>query len=116
MTRLQRLTGLIVYGYMNWAAPARADAVVDWNANAVQAVLAAVPPRPGPTAVLDMAMVHTAVYDAVEAIDKRFQPYHVQIPGASGNPAAAAAKAAYDILVNRFPAQAGSLNTTYLAY
>jgi hypothetical protein len=63
-----------------------------------------------------MAMVHTAVYDAVEAIDKRFKPYHVQIPGASGNPAAAAAKAAHDVLVNRFPAQAASLDTTYHAY
>ena len=116
MTRLQRLTGLIVCGYLSWAAPARADAVVDWNANAVQAVLAAVPPRPGPSAVLDMAMVHTAMYDAVEAIDKRFKPYHVQIPGASGNPSAAAAKAVHDILVNRFPAQAASLDMTYHTY
>jgi hypothetical protein len=98
-------------------SPVSADAVVDWNAIAAQAALtAAVPPRPGPSAVLDFAMVHAAVYDAVEAIDKRFQPYRVTIPGASGSPAAAAAKAAHDVLVNRFPAQASSLDTAYNDY
>jgi hypothetical protein len=61
-------------------------------------------------------MVRAAVYDAVEAIDKRFQPYRVTIPGASGSPAAAAAKAAHDVLVNRFPAQASSLDTAYNDY
>ena len=44
MTRLQRLTGLIVCGYLSWAGSARADAVTDWNAIAVQTILAAVPP------------------------------------------------------------------------
>jgi len=57
---------------------------------------------------LDNATVQIAVYDAVEAIDGRFKPYHVHIPGASGSPAAAAAKAAHDVLVNRFPAQTAS--------
>jgi hypothetical protein len=95
----------------------RADAVVDWNAIAVQAALiTAVPPRPGPTAILDLAMVQAAVYDAVEAIDGRFRPYHVTIPRASGSPAAAAAKAAHDVLVNRFPGQAASLDKAYHDY
>ena len=61
-------------------------------------------------------MVQAAVYDAVQAIDRRFKPYYVKIPGASGSPAAAAAKAAHDVLVNRFPAQAASLDTTYVNY
>jgi hypothetical protein len=98
-------------------SPVSADAVTDWNAIAAQAALtAAVPPRPGPSAILDLATVHAAVYDAVEAIDKRFQPYHVTIPGASGSPAAAAATAAHDVLVNRFPAQAPSLDLAYTDY
>jgi hypothetical protein len=65
---------------------------------------------------LDNATVQVAVYDAVEAITGRFRPYHVHIPGASGSPAAAVAKAAHDVLVNRFPAQTASLDATYHAY
>jgi hypothetical protein len=62
---------------------------------------------------LDMAVVQAAVYDAVQAIDGKFKPYNVQIPGASGSPEAAAAKAAHDVLVNIFPAQGASLDTAY---
>jgi hypothetical protein len=95
-------------------ASANADAVADWNAIAVQATITAA--RPGPTGVLDVAMVQAAVYDAVQAIERRYQPYYVEIKGASGSPVAAAAKAARDVLVNRFPAQAWSLELTYQQY
>jgi hypothetical protein len=60
MTRLQTLTFLMVYGYLSWAAPAQADAVVDWNATAVQVITTAVPGHPGATNFLDMAMVQAA--------------------------------------------------------
>ena len=117
MTKLRRLAGLIVCGCLIWAGPVRADAVVDWNEIALQAITTAIAAgRPGVTTGLDLAMVHAAVYDAVQAIDRRFEPYHVEIPGASGSPAAAAAKAAHDVLVSRFPAQAASLDTTYHNY
>ena len=92
------------------------DAVTDWNAIAVQALATASPPRPGPVAFLDMAVVQVAVYDAVQAIDRRFEPYHVEIPGATGSPDAAAAKAAHDVLVNILPGQTASLDTTYHDY
>jgi hypothetical protein len=95
-------------------ASVSADAVADWNAIAVQATVTAA--RPGPSGVLDVAMVQAAVYDAVQAIEKRYEPYYVEIPGASGSPEAAAAKAAHDVLVSRFPAQASSLDTTYQQY
>jgi len=93
---------------------ASADAVSDWNAIAVQATVTGA--RPGPTGVIDIAMAQAAVYDAVQAIVKRFEPYYVEIPGASGSPEAAAAKAAHDVLVSRFPAQTASLDTTYQQY
>lgn len=96
------------------ATRARADAVVDWNVIASQAINAAA--RPGGSGGLDFAIVHAAIYDAVEAYDGRFEPYAVEIPGATGSPAAAIAKAAHDVLVNRFPAQAASLDTAYHAY
>src|SRR5262249_14359735 len=116
MRRLQQLTIPIVVVYLSCTAIARADAVTDWNAIAVQATTTAVPARPVAATFLDIAMVQAAVYDAVEAIDGRFRPYHVVIPGASGAPEAAAAKAAHDVLVNRFPDQAGSLDTAYHEY
>ena len=93
---------------------ARADAVVDWNIIAAQTIGAGA--RLGGSAGLDFAMVHTAIYDAVEATDGRFEPYYVVIQGASGSPVAATAKAAHDVLVNRFPAQAASVDTAYHAY
>ena len=93
---------------------ARADAVVDWNIITGQTIPFA--SRPGGSPALDYAMVHLAIYDAVEAYDGRFEPYAVAIPGASGSPAAATAKAAHDVLVNRFPAQTASLDATYNAY
>lgn len=91
-----------------------ADAVVDWNVIASQAIAAAA--RVGGSGGLDFATVHAAIYDAVEAIDGRFEPYYLTIPGASGSPAAATAKAAHDVLVNRFPAQAASLDMAYHDY
>jgi hypothetical protein len=95
-------------------ASASADAVSDWNAIAVQATVTGA--RPGPTGALDIAMVQAAVYDAVQAIEKQFEPYYVDIKGASGSPIAAAAKAAHDVLVSRFPAQTAALDMTYQQY
>ena len=99
-----------------FAVPAgvHADVVTDWNAIAVQATVTAA--RPGQTGILDLAMVHAAIYDAVQSIEKRYEPYYVEIPGASGSSEAAAAKAAHDVLVNRFPAQVPTLDTTYQLY
>jgi hypothetical protein len=94
----------------------RADAVTDWNAIAIQTIVNAGPSHGSAVGFLDSATVQAAVYDAVEAIDGRFKPYHVQIPGASGSTAAAVAKAAHDVLVNRFPAQTASLDATYHSY
>jgi hypothetical protein len=92
------------------------DAATDWNAIAVQALATAVPPRPVTVAFLELAMVQAAVHDAVQAIDRRFEPYHVAIKGASGSPDAAAAKAAHDVLVNILPGQAASFDMTYHDY
>ena len=93
---------------------ANADAVTDWNARTV--TFAAGGGRPGPTWVLDVAVVQAAVYDAVQAIEGDYQPYCGEIPGASGSTTAAAATAARDVLVNRFPAQAMAIIANYNAY
>ncbi|HET6645752.1 MAG TPA: vanadium-dependent haloperoxidase [Pyrinomonadaceae bacterium] len=104
---------------------ARADAVGDWNAIAVQATLnscpvptcvPAIPARPGPTGVIDIAIVQAAIYDAVQAIEKEYEPYYADIPGANGSSVAATAKAAHDVLVSRFPWQADALDDIYDNY
>jgi len=70
----------------------------DWNEIAEQSVVV-VAKHPPPVAALDFAILHAAIYDAVEAIDGKYRPYHVVIPGAHGSLNAAASKAAHDILV-----------------
>lgn len=96
-------------------APKTSDVVSDWNAIAEGALFVPAAGRPGPVAFLDMAILHAAVHDAVQAIDGRFESYANPIVGASGSPAAAAAKAAHDVLVNIVPAQMASLDTSYSA-
>src|SRR5207249_8727587 len=94
MRKLQSLVGFVVCGWLSWTGMVHADAVTDWNHIAVQALAAAMPSRPGSIVFLDVAIVQAAVHDAVQAIDKRFKPYTTSIPGATGSPDAAAAKAA----------------------
>ena len=115
VTNVRIVTTLLFCGYLSSTGSARANAVVDWNEIAIQTITATTL-HPGATVFLDGAIVQAAVYDAVVAIDGRFQPYHVVIPGATGSPAAATAKAAHDILVNRFPGQMASIDKAYHDY
>src|SRR5437773_409707 len=93
-----------------------ADAVTDWNAIASTAIVTNAG-QPPPVSVLHFAMVQGAVYDAVNAIDRGYQPYLVQ---PSSNPTdskeAAAASAAFRVLVGLFPEQLGTLQPLYDAY
>src|SRR6266576_2556261 len=50
-----------------------------------------------------LAMTHTAMHDAVNAIDRRYQPYSLRTPATPGaSPEAAAATAAYSVLLDQF--------------
>src|ERR1700730_1780247 len=99
---------LMAFAALGSLPVARADAAVDWNTIAIDTISTASPPRPGPVGFLDMAVVQASVYDAVQEIGGKLKPYRVEIPGASGSPEAAAAKAAHDLLVNIFPPQVAS--------
>lgn len=94
----------------------RADAVTDWNQRTLMYSGPPLGGRPGPTFVLDAAVVQLAVYDAVQAIEGDYEPYCGSIPGASGSTAAATARAARDVLMSRFPGQAVAINADYNAY
>lgn len=88
-----------------------ADPIADLNAISEKAVKTA--GHAPPVAALDFAIVHLAIYDAVESIDRRYSPYHAFVPGATGSPSAAAAKAGHDVLVGLFPPQSGTLDIDY---
>jgi len=87
------------------------DPIAAWNGISEKAVKAA--GHPPPVAALDFAIVHLAIYDAVESIDRRYEPYYTLAPGATGSLSAAAAKAGHDVLVGLFPAQGATLDTEY---
>src|SRR6267378_3546449 len=116
MNGLRRLTGLIVCSCLIWAAPAAADPIAELNVIAADTIFGGGRPA-GAAPMLDFAMVHAAIHDAVQAYEKRFHPYAVSIGGATGSPVAAAARAARDVLVNRFstPAQVAAIHARYLA-
>jgi hypothetical protein len=104
---------LILCGLLVGAGPVAADAVTDWNEIAMNAITIG---RPGPVGSLDVALVQVAVHDAVQALDRRFEPYHVEVRGARGSRSAAVAAAAHDVLVGIYPTQAASLDATYYNY
>jgi hypothetical protein len=116
MKRMGILMILTVWVLLSRPGTARADAVTDWNAIAVQTIVNAGPAHGSAVSFLDNATVQIAVYDAVAAYGGRFKPYHVQIAGASGSLTAAVAAAAHDVLVNRFPTQAANLDMVYNDY
>jgi len=83
---------------------ARADAVTDWNANAGAAALAAcISPNDNPLHESRLyAMVHLAVHDALNAIQRRSRPYAYDASAPAGTSAeAAVATAARDVLVSQ---------------
>jgi hypothetical protein len=101
-------TVLAITGVTNAGA---ADPVAAWNQISENAVkLAGHPP---PVAALDFAIVHLAIYDAVESIDGRFEAYYTRVPGATGSLSAAAAKAGHDTLLGLFPGQMAELDLAY---
>ncbi|HEX5618793.1 MAG TPA: vanadium-dependent haloperoxidase [Solirubrobacteraceae bacterium] len=109
MRRLLLVCALTVLG-----APsvAHADAVIDWNVQAQTTILA-----PAPTAhasTLGFAMVHGAMYDAVNAIDHRYEPY-LDVPRARRHASkdAAAATAAFRVLAALYPDQLATLQARY---
>ena len=87
------------------------DPIAAWNQISENAVKAGT--HPLPVTSVEFAMVQLAIYDAVESIDRRYEPYYTRVPGATGSLSAAAAKAGHDTLVGLFPAQGAALDAAY---
>lgn len=108
-------TGILLTSLLSsWPAPAaaqNADMVIEWNRvlNEAFAVPGALPPTiffPRPYAIM-----HVAVFDALNSVEPRYHPYYVRVaaaPGASGD--AAVAQAAHDVLAAMMPSVRGMLH------
>jgi hypothetical protein len=98
------------------------DAILDWNWIALEAVKddhgLAAPDQGGPTrGSLALAVVHVAMYDAVNAIHRSHTPYllHDRAPAVADLDAAVAA-AAHATLVDLFPQQQLEFDAALAAY
>jgi hypothetical protein len=97
-------------------SPAGADTVTQWNATASNALMVTAA-QDARLVVIHLAMVQGAVYDAVNAIDGGYEPYLISTRLATpfDSKDAAAATAAYRVLLNLVPAQEPTLTAQYVA-
>jgi hypothetical protein len=97
------------------AHAARADTIPDWNlitAKTLQTAKAGT----GLAHSRVYAMVHGAMFDAVNAIDRRYHSYAADLKAAPGaSPDAAAAVAAHTVLVELYPQQKETLDAALAA-
>jgi Domain of unknown function (DUF6851) len=76
-----------------------AKLVSEWNRVLFSVVAPAPPTRPA-------AMLHIAMFDAVNAIERAYTPYRIEVRASRGaSTEAAAAQAAHDVLTALFPTQ-----------
>jgi hypothetical protein len=99
------------------AAPiVRADAVTDWNEITLTTQAAVPGAIRTPPAARALAMVHLAIFDSVNAIDRRFTPYAAEsLADPAASPEAATVAAAHAVLVNLYPSRQADLDAAYAA-
>lgn len=91
------------------AAPARSDPIVGWNttADAIAAEKGTGTPEHG----RGLAILHLAMFEAVNAIEQRYAPYRLKLSaGRSTSKEAAAASAGYHVLLQIYPDQKARLD------
>jgi hypothetical protein len=95
-----------------FARAAYADVIMDWNAKGD--AIAAEEQVLLPTRV--MSMLHIAMFEAVNAIERRYTPYKLTLSAdRSTSKDAAAATAAHDVLLSVYPDQKAALDTALAA-
>lgn len=112
-SRKLRLVATALLAAFSLVGSARADVVTDWNQTAIATLNAARVRFPPQTRAL--AMMHAAIFDAVNATNHRYTPYAVDIYAPQASPEAAAAAAAHGVLLNLIPSQQANLDAAYAA-
>ena len=96
------------------AAAARADVVTDWNRFAVPFVTSYTPSAPP---YRDLAIMHIAMYETINALEPRYQPYREKLAAPAGaSRDAAAAVAAARVLTRLHPDGAAKVDTELKSY
>ena len=86
-----------------------ADVIIDWDEKAVAAGYTAKQGPPPHSRIV--AMVHLAMFEAVNSNDARYRPYRAKLPAEPGaSREAAAAAAAHYVLVRLYPDQAKEMD------
>jgi hypothetical protein len=89
-----------------------ADVVTEWNEVTLNIIRG--DPISPPWASRTLAMVHVAMFDAINSIEQECQPYRVSLPAPEGaSPEAAGAAAAYRILSDQYPKSQAFLDEAY---
>ena len=106
--RMFRVIGLIL-GIVLASESFAQNPIADWHAVMESSVAST--GRKNVVALPYFAYVDVAMYDAVNSIDERFQPFAVNVHAPRGaSKDAAAASAAHDVLTHYFPAQAATFD------
>jgi hypothetical protein len=93
---------------------ASADVITDWNERIVKASLAA--QQPPPVQARNIAMVHLAMFDAVNSVETRYTPYRVHIKAqGTASAEAAASTAAYHVMARLYPGMSKELEAALRA-
>jgi hypothetical protein len=90
------------------------NAVLDWNQVLLDTIRSekTAPPQ----AARHLAMLHTAVFDAINSIEGGYRPYLTQVPMTSpASSTAAAASAGFTVLASLYPTQRTRFNTALAA-
>ena len=91
---------------------AAGNVVTDWDTKAVAIVQTGTAPPP-PLGFRTMAILHSAMFDAVNSIEPRYKPYKVRLPATPDtSKEAAAATAAAEALIKLFPDAAADVQST----
>lgn len=117
---MRHLLALATAGAVLLPAPAKADIICEWMDFAAKTQAAAALTGPGAPAGLTGEHEHAqtqaalAMFEALNAIDRRYESY-VGFPRAMANASqeAAAATAAYRVLLSHFPGQKAALDESY---
>jgi hypothetical protein len=95
---------------------ATGNVITDWDEKAVSVVQTGTVPPP-PTAFRTMAILHVAMFDAVNSIEPRYKPYKTRLSAAPDtSKEAAAASAAAAVLVKLVPDAAADVQSTLTSY
>ncbi len=110
---MRKMTGILLTLALLTMAPAAsagADDVLDWNDVVLRAIRIA--NTAGPIQGRQAAIVHVAMFEALNGIERRFTPIHIDIVAPRGaSRRAAVVQAAYTALVALYPAQSASFAT-----